>query len=261
LDEHGIGVPTGHGHVPIVPAAVIFDLGMVRPDDLSHVRPTAETGYAACINACSERPNLALGNVGAGAGATVGKLFGAERSMKGGLGEASVAVGPWVVSAVVVCNAVGDVLDPATGVVIAGLRTASGVGCAPVLADTQAALLLGQSLEPQNSVHPLSGANTTIGVLATNANLSKAQAKRLAMSGHDGLARAIRPAHTPFDGDALFCLATGDVADAPNLMLLNAMAAEAVARAIVKAVLHARGVHTRVGWIPAARDLRGDMSV
>jgi L-aminopeptidase/D-esterase-like protein len=119
--------------------------------------------------------------------------------------------------------------------------------------------LMGQSLAPQAPSHPLSGANTTIGVLATNASLSKAQAKRLAMSGHDGLARAIRPAHTPYDGDTLFCLATGECVEPPDLMLLNVMAAEAVARAIVNAVMHARGVHTRSGWIPAALDLRADL--
>ena len=132
--------------------------------------------------------------MGAGSGASVGKLFGMHRAMKGGIGNASVRVGPWVVGALVACNAVGDVLDPATGQVIAGARTADGQS----LLDTQAALLNGE-----RSTRPMPGTNTTIGVVATNATLNKAQAQRLAISAHDGLARSIRPAHTTLDGDTL----------------------------------------------------------
>ena len=164
--------------------------------------------------------------------------------MKGGIGNASVRVGPWVVGALVACNAVGDVLNPATGQVIAGARTADGQS----LLNTQAALLRGE-----RSTRPMPGTNTTIGVVATNATLSKAQAKRLAMSAHDGLARAIRPAHTTLDGDTLFALATCTETAAPDLMLLTVMAAEATALATLDAICQARGMDTTLGGLPAAR--------
>ena len=241
LDEHGLGFATPHGVVPIVPAAVLFDLSVVRAGDDPRARPDAQSGYAACEAASRARP--ASGNVGAGAGASVGKLWGAPRAMKGGIGHASVRVGPWVVAAMVACNAVGDVLDPQTGRILAGARTEDGSG----LADTQRGLLAGQRLQP-----PVPGTNTTIGVIGTNARLDKAQAKRLAMSGHDGLARSIRPAHTPYDGDTLFAMATGTHAAAPDLLMLSVMAAEAVALATVDAVLSARAVQTLSGPLPAA---------
>ena len=244
LDEHGIGFETGHGRVPIVPAAVLYDLPVVRPGDDPRARPGAAAGYAACAAASATTP--AAGNVGAGAGASVGKLFGLHRSMKGGIGSASVQVGPWVVGALVACNAVGDVIDPPTGQVLAGARTADGQS----LLDTQRALLAGE-----RGSRPLPGTNTTIGVVATNATLSKAQAKRLAMSAHDGLARSIRPAHTTLDGDTLFALATGAAADPVDLMLLTVMAAEATALATVDAVRQARGIETTWGKLPAAADL------
>jgi L-aminopeptidase/D-esterase-like protein len=240
LDEQGIGFETGHGRVPIVPAAVLFDLPVVRPGDDPKARPGAAAGYAACQAASTAAP--AAGNVGAGAGACVGKLFGLERSMKGGIGHASVRVGPWVVGALVACNAVGDVIDPATGQVLAGARTADGQH----LLDSQRALLAGE-----RGQRPLPGTNTTIGVVATNAALSKAQAKRLAMSAHDGLARSIRPAHTPLDGDTLFALATGSETATPDLMLLCVMAAEAAALATVDAVRQAKSIQTHWGLVPA----------
>lgn len=244
LDAQGIGFDTGHGRVPIVPAAVLFDLPVVRPGDQPHARPDARAGYAACEAASCQPP--AAGNVGAGAGACVGKLFGLQRSMKGGIGHASVRVGPWVVGAMVACNAVGDVIDPATAQVMAGARTADGQS----LLDTQAALLRGE-----RSQRPLPGTNTTIGVVATNAALSKAQAKRLAMSAHDGLARSIRPAHTPLDGDTLFALATGSETAPPDLLLLSVMAAEATALATVDAIRQAQGIETLAGVLPCAQDL------
>ncbi len=248
LEEQGIGLDTGYGRVPIVPAAVLYDLPVVSAGQNPKIRPDAAMGYAACLDAQTSagRVDFSQGNIGAGAGATVGKLFGMARTMKGGLGEASVQVGPWIVSAVVACNAIGDVLDPSTGQIIAGARTSDGKR----LGDTQAMLLRGERLS-----RVLPGTNTTIGVLATNASLSKGQAKRLAMSGHDGLARAIRPAHTPYDGDTVFALATNEVQEAPDFMLLNVMAAEAVARAIVNAVTFATGVQTVEGWLPAMADL------
>jgi L-aminopeptidase/D-esterase-like protein len=241
LDEQGIGFETGYGRVPIVPAAVLFDLPVVRPGDDPKARPDAQAGYQACQAASTATP--AAGNVGAGAGACVGKLFGLDRCMKGGIGNASVRVGPWVVGALVACNAVGDVIDPATGQVLAGARTADGRS----LLDTQRALLQG---ERGNS--PLPGTNTTIGVIATNATLTKPQAKRLAMSAHDGLARSIRPAHTTLDGDTLFALATGTETSTPDLMLLTVMAAEATALATVDAISKARTTNTTLGCIPAA---------
>ena len=243
LDEQGIGFETGYGRVPIVPAAVLFDLPVVRPGDDPQARPGAEAGYAACQAATTTPP--AAGNVGAGAGACIGKLFGLERCMKGGIGHASVRVGPWVVGAMVACNAVGDVIDPTTGQVLAGARTVDGKN----LLDTQRALLAGE-----RGSRPLPGTNTTIGVVATNATLTKAQAKRLAMSAHDGLARSIRPAHTTLDGDTLFALATGTETGTVDLMLLTVMAAEATALATVDAIRHARGIGTGWGDVPAATD-------
>ena len=241
LDERGIGFETGYGRVPIVPAAVLFDLPVVRPGDDPKARPQAEAGYAACQAASTAQP--AAGNVGAGAGACVGKLFGLDRCMKGGIGNASVRVGPWVVGALVACNAVGDVIDPASGQVLAGARTADGTG----LLDSQRALLAGE-----RGKRPLPGTNTTIGVVATNATLTKAQAKRLAMSAHDGLARSIRPAHTPLDGDTLFALATGTEASPADLMLLTVMAAEATALATLDAIRQAQSIETTGGTVPAA---------
>ncbi|WP_300557237.1 P1 family peptidase [Limnohabitans sp. Rim8] len=241
LDEHRIGFETGHGRVPIVPAAVLFDLAVVRPGDNPKARPGAAAGYAACEAATAAPP--AAGNVGAGAGACVGKLFGLERCMKGGIGNASVRVGPWVVGALVACNAVGDVMDPTTGQVLAGARTADGKN----LLDTQRALLQGE-----RGSRPLAGTNTTIGVVATNATLTKAQAKRLTMSAHDGLARSIRPAHTTLDGDTLFALATGTEVGPVDLMLLTVMAAEAAALATMDAIRQAHCITTQWGLVPSA---------
>jgi L-aminopeptidase/D-esterase-like protein len=186
------------------------------------------------------------GNVGAGAGAVVGKLFGLNRAMKGGIGHALVRVGPWQVAAMVACNAVGDVIDPLTGQALAGARSSDGTR----LLNTQQALLAGQSASA-----PLSGTNTTIGVVATNATLNKAQAKRLAMSAHDGLARSIRPAHTTLDGDTLFAMATCAETTPADMMLLTVMAAEATAQATVNAILFANGVHTLKGFLPASLEL------
>ena len=244
LEEHHIGFETGYGRVPIVPAAVLFDLPVVRMGDNPKARPGAEAGYAACEAASTATP--AAGNVGAGSGACVGKLFGLDRCMKGGIGNASVRVGPWVVGALVACNAVGDVIDPATGQVLAGARTADGQH----LLDTQRALLNGE-----RGNRPLPGTNTTIGVVATNATLTKAQAKRLAMSAHDGLARSIRPAHTTLDGDTLFAMATGTETSPADLMLLTVMAAEATAMATVDAIRQARSITTPTSHVPAAMNM------
>lgn len=240
LEEQSMGLAVGPARVPIVPAAVLFDLlvGDAR------IRPDAAAGHAACQAASAQAP--AEGCVGAGAGALVGKVFGHERAMKGGIGTASVRVGGVTVGALVACNALGDVIDPDTGAVIAGARSVDGAQ----RADTRRALLAG---EPPFPV--LAGTNTSIGVIATDAALTKAQATRLAQAGHDGLARTINPVHTVADGDTLFALATGRAASHPGMMVLATMAAEAVARATVRAVLAAEGLKQNGLHFPAARDL------
>jgi L-aminopeptidase/D-esterase-like protein len=240
LEARGIGVEVGVARVPIVPAAVLFDL-MVGD---AAIRPDAQAGWAACEAASRQPP--AEGNVGAGTGACVGKIFGHDRAMKGGIGTASVTVGGVTVGALIACNALGDVVDPDTGAVIAGARTADGLR----LMDTRRALLAG---EPPLPI--LAGTNTTIGVVATDATLTKAQAQRLAQVAHDGLARAINPVHTVADGDTLFALATGRQPRHPGLMVLATMAAEAVARATVRAVRAARGIQEKGLRLPAALDL------
>ena len=236
LEEKGIGYDAGVARVPIVPAAVLFDLGL----GAAGIRPDKAAGYAACRDAASDA--TAEGNVGAGAGATVGKLLGRGRAMKGGLGTCCLRVGELRVAALVAVNAAGDVVDPRTGQIIAGARTAEGRS----LADTVRSL---QKL-PSKSRERFAP-NTTIGVVATNAAFDKAGMTKVAQMAHDGLARAIRPAHTPVDGDTLFALSTGAIKDA-SLTLIGALAAEAVALAIVRAALQAKSIP---GY-PAARDLR-----
>ncbi|WP_312304911.1 P1 family peptidase [Pulveribacter sp.] len=243
LEEHGVGLDVGVARLPLVPAAVLFDL----PVGDARIRPDADAGYAAASAAAIGQP-LAEGNVGAGAGAVVGKMFGMQHAMKGGIGTASVRVAGVTVGALVACNAVGDVVDPDTGRPLAGARTAEG----DALRDTRRALLRGEPPHPL-----LAGSNTTIGVIATDARLTKVQAQRLAMAGHDGLARSINPVHTMSDGDTLFALATGCAAQHPGMMVLATMAAEAVARATVRAVLAARSLHLPGGpLLPACADLR-----
>ena len=239
LEEHGIGYDVGVAKVPIVPAAILFDLGVGD----AKVRPDAEAGYKAC-KAASSNP-VAEGNVGAGAGATVGKLFGMNRAMKGGLGTASIKVGKdLTVAAIVAVNAVGDVIDPTTGKLIAGARTTDG----KKLAGTMAAILRGEALPPL-----LGGTNTTIGLVATDAKLDKAQAQKVAQMAHDGLARAINPAHTMFDGDTIFAVATGKTTSAKpaNVTLIGALAAEALSAAIIRAIRAAKSLPN----LPSSSDM------
>ena len=243
LEERGVGLDVAVGRLPIVPAAVLFDLlvGDMR------IRPDAAAGYAACAAASGADP--AEGNVGAGAGAVVGKVFGIQHAMKGGVGTASVTVDGVTVGALIACNALGDVIDPDTAQVMAGARTDDG----RALRDTRRALLCGQPPQPL-----LAGTNTTIGVVATDAILTKAQAHRLAIAAHDGLARSINPVHTMSDGDTLFSLGTGRAGKSLGMMVLATMAAEATARATVRAVQAARSVTTADGlYLPAMADLRG----
>ncbi len=210
------------------------------------MRPDAAAGYAACAAASRQPPQQ--GSVGAGAGAAVGKLFGMQHAMKGGIGSASVTVAGVTVGALIAVNALGDVLDPDTARIVAGARCEDG----RTLRDTRRALLRGDDTRP-----PLTGTNTTIGAIATDAVLTKAQAQRLAQAGHDGLARSINPVHTMSDGDTLFALATGRASGAPGMVLLATMAAEATARAVLRAVQAARAITTADGLhLPCAADLR-----
>ena len=237
LEERGIGLETGFGKVPIVPAAVLFDLNVGDPK----IRPTADCGYRAAAGATAGP--VAEGNVGAGSGATVGKLAGASRAMRGGLGTWSITMpGGLVVAALVVVNTVGDVIDPATGRVVAGARTADGKN----LADVRTLIRSGTLAPPA-----LFGRNTTLAVVATNAALTKAQANRVAQMAQDGLARTISPAHTMFDGDTIFALATGARPGAPDMLTIGALAADAVADAVLRAVRAAKGIP---GY-PSAADL------
>ena len=241
LEEEGVGLYVGSAPgqvVPIVPAAVLFDLHVGD----ARIRPDAAAGYAACQAAGDE---IAQGNAGAGAGATVGKLFGMPYAMKGGIGTASVTLEGVTVGALIAVNALGDVVDPAAGTPIAGARTEDG----QQLRGSVAAALAGDK-----PLALLAGANTTIGVVATDAPLTKAQCQRLAGAGHDGLARAIRPVHTMSDGDTLFALSTG-MAGALDFNVLCTMAGEAVARACVNAVRAAQGVTTDTLALPSASDL------
>ena len=237
LEERGIGYNVGVAKVPIVPAAILFDLGVGDPK----IRPDVEAGYKACKAASANAP--AEGNVGAGAGATVGKLFGMSRAMKSGIGTSSIKLESGVtVGAIVAVNAVGDVFDPSTARPIAGARTKDGKS----LLNSMAAILRGEPLPPM-----LAGTATTIGVVATDAVLTKAQATKVAQMAHDGLARAINPVHTAADGDTIFALATGKSSKPGNVTLIGALAAEAMSRAIVRAVRAAKGLP----GLPSASEL------
>ncbi len=222
LEERGVGFPVGAFKVPIVPAAVIFDL-MVGEGS---VRPTAEMGYAAC-RAASAGP-VEEGTVGAGTGATVGKLLGPASAMKGGVGTWSLGLpGGLIVGALVVVNAYGDVRDE-SGRILAGAQDPSGR-----FLDTARTLLMLERV-------PRLTANTTLGVVATNAKLTKEEANKLAQLAHDGLARVITPVHSLYDGDTIFTLGLGEARG--DLVALGEAAAQVVAVAVQRAVRLARGV-------------------
>jgi len=238
LEEHNIGWPTGVARVPIVPAAILFDLPVgAQPK----IRPTADCGYRAAA-AASTSP-VGEGSIGAGAGATVGKSGGGGRSMKAGVGSYSITLPNGLsVGAIVAVNAVGDIIDPDTGRIVAGVRNPDGT-----FADARKILRSGQAGQA-----PRPGENTTIGLVATNARLTKTQAQRMALMADDGFARAIFPSHTVGDGDTVFALATGQWAGEVNLTQIGALAADVMARAIVRAATEATGLPN----IPAARDLK-----
>jgi L-aminopeptidase/D-esterase-like protein len=242
LEEHGIGFDVRVAKVPIVPAAILFDLGVGRAD----VRPDAAMGYRACQAATRERPRE--GNAGAGMGCTVGKITG--QGMKGGLGTASIDLGGGVVvGALFAVNAFGDVVDPQTGLIVAGARSTSlgplRVGAPGFFADTLAVM---KTLVGKTIMSFATRGNTVIGVVATNARLDKEEANKVAQMAHDGLARVVRPAHTTLDGDTIFSLATGEKGGV-DLNIIGAYAAEAVAQAILNGVQAAEPVP---GW-PSAR--------
>jgi len=241
LEEKGWGYKIGKGVVPIVPAAILMDLGV---GDFK-IRPNADAGYKACV-AASSAP-LAEGCVGAGAGATIGKMFGGKYSMKSGLGTASVKIGNTgiVVGAVVAVNAVGDVVRPETGKVVAGARSEDGKG----YRDSMAAMMNGYRVVVQTA------ANTTIGVVATNAKFTKTQMSKIAQMAHDGYARAINPVHTMGDGDTIFSMSTGTSDATVDVSAIGAIAATVMARAIVRAAMQATSV-PELGLV-AYRDYAG----
>ncbi len=222
LEERGIGFGTPSGVVPIVPAAVLFDLGCGD----ARARPTADSGYAACLAAMGGDvdggPEGHEGNVGAGTGATVAKLHGPDRGVKCGLGQAGTEEGGVIVAALAAVNALGEVIDDDGGV-IAGARTEHGAGS-----------------DPDDGTGDPPFGNTTLVVVATNASLTKERANLLARAAHDGIARAIRPSHTMWDGDTAFVLATGEV-DADQ-RICERLAEEAVAAAIRRGVRAASSV-------------------
>jgi L-aminopeptidase/D-esterase-like protein len=241
LEERNIGWRVGTaGVVPIVPAAILMDLGFGGDPK---VRPTADCGYRAAQSA-SASP-VAEGNVGAGAGATLGKVAGRSRSMKGGIGSASITLpNGLAVGALVAVNAIGDVVDPATGQIVAGVRTEDGKS----LADARKLLRDGSLLR---AVAPRAGENTTIAVVATNARLTKTEVHRVALMADDGVARTITPSHTLGDGDTVFALATGRWSGDADVSIIGALAAEALSDAIVRAAAQA----VSLGGVPSARDM------
>lgn len=239
LAERGHGWETPVAPVPIVPAAILFDLAVGN----AGARPSAQNAYAACESASVE--DASRGNVGVGTGCTVGKLLGAEKATRGGLGQASLELpGGLVIAALVAVNALGDVVDPADTAIIAGVRDLESNR----LVD---GLKLAQRLFDQFQLRGPSLENTTIGVVATNARLSKVQCRKVAQMAHDGLARTVRPAHTMYDGDCFFTLATGAIDRPVELSLLGATAAEVIAAAVVDGV---RSAEAGYGF-PASSDL------
>lgn len=230
LEERGVGFDVRVARVPIVPAAILFDLGIGS----SEVRPDAEMGYQACLNASPDPPRE--GNIGAGTGATVGKILGMAGAMKSGIGTTSLEIGSGIiVGAIAAVNVFGDVIDPDTGQIIAGARVVKKgpvkIGLGPYFADT---MFVMQSLVGRTVLGFMSRENTVIGVVATNAKLNKEQVNKVAQMAQDGLARTVRPAHTMLDGDTIFALATCE--KKADVNIVGAFAAEAFAQAVLRAV-------------------------
>lgn len=248
LEERGVGFDVRVARVPIVPAAILFDLGIGRAD----IRPDAAMGYQACVAATPEWP--AEGNVGAGLGCTVGKILGIGQAMKSGVGAARIEIGRGVVvGAIVAVNAFGDIIDPDSGQIVAGARALQKgplrLGAGPYFADT---LQVMKSLIGRTLLGFASRENTVIGVVATNARLTKEQVNKVAQMAQDGLARAVRPAHTMLDGDTIFALSTGN--RKADVNIVGAYAAEAFTQAILRAVRLAQPL----AGLPAASEGRTD---
>jgi L-aminopeptidase/D-esterase-like protein len=236
LEDKNIGVPYAGRHIPIVPGASIFDLSVGD----ARIRPTADCGYRAA-QAATSAP-VAEGSIGAGAGATLGKIAGMERAMKSGVGTAAIEMpNGLIVAALVIANPLGDVIDPANGRIVAGARSADGRGFADARRIVRTGAPRGRFAD-----------NSTIGIVATNARLTKAQASYLAQMTDDGYARAIWPIHTIVDGDTVFAIATGTRAGEPDMIALGSLAADVMATAVVRAATEATGLPN----FPAVRDLR-----
>jgi L-aminopeptidase/D-esterase-like protein len=234
LEERGFGFDVGVVKVPIVAGAVLFDL----PCGDAAIRPDREMGYQACL--ASERETFASGSVGAGTGATVGKVFGMEHAMKGGLGAYCVKVGSLLVGAVVAVNCLGDVVDPHTGQILAGAYES-----APFRFMNCETELIRQCEKTSGGF----AGNTTIGVVITNAKLTKAQATKVASMAHDGYARTMRPSHTMLDGDTIFTLSVGDIQ--ADISAVGALATRVMAEAVLCAVQEA----TQLAGVPAMSDM------
>jgi L-aminopeptidase/D-esterase-like protein len=243
LEEQGVGFNVGVAKVPIVPAAILFDLGIGSATR----RPDAEMGYQACLNASADAPSE--GNVGAGTGATVGKILGMGQAMKSGIGTAGMDIGGGVtVGALIAVNAFGDVLDPATNQIVAGARSLKKgplkIGEGDYFADTMEVM---KGLVGRTIIDAAQRANTVIGVVATNARFNKEEATKMARMAMNGVARCIRPANTMLDGDTIFSLATGKKKADANIV--GAFAAEVVVEAVLRAVRNAEAV----AGLPAAK--------
>jgi len=246
LEEKEIGYQTGVARIPIVPAAILFDLNIGDPK----VRPTAEMGYLACSNATDQDPDQ--GSIGAGTGATVGKILGMKHATKSGIGTASIHIGGGVkVGAIVAVNAIGDVFDPESGKLVAGVRSrksSSDTGSTePQFSDT---LQIMRSLIGKSLLSLAEKANTVIGVVATNAKFDKAYTTKLAQMAQNGVVRSIRPANTMHDGDTLFALSTGK--RKANINIVGAFAAQAVQQSILNAILNAKSL----GGVPGISEFR-----
>ena len=230
LEQIGIGLNVGPTVVPIVPAACLFDLNFIQHE----VRPTPQDGAAATMQALNNPDYLSQGNVGAGTGATVGKVLGPAWATKGGLGIAGMQSGELYAFAVCACNALGDIIDPTTNEIVAGIQLTN-----PHAISNSRDALLHTTLASDGKM-PLSGTNTTISCVITNATLTKAQCTKVAQIAHDAYARCINPTHTTNDGDTIFCLATGDLPfKAGHVDAAGVLCETALEQAIMNAVRHA----------------------
>ncbi|HKS41565.1 MAG TPA: P1 family peptidase [Blastocatellia bacterium] len=230
LEERGMGFDVGVAHVPIVPAAVIFDLAV---GDAS-VRPCSAMGYDACERASSDA--VEEGQVGVGAGAMVGKILGIGMASAGGVATASIKLASNVtVGAIVVVNSFGDIIDPKNGRILAGARSPKGRGWLDTQRAIESAAFTQSDKKPKKPLPPRAFSaieNTTLAVVATDARLTKAEARKVAVMAHDGMARAIKPIHTMFDGDTIFALSTGKLQS--DVTTIGSVAADLIARAIVR---------------------------